>query len=346
MSNLFSKVSDDNSISGIIRTKPDDFKVNEIQNFVASGEGEHIWLHIKKIGENTDWVAGQLAKIANVKRRDVSYAGKKDRNAVTTQWFSIHLPGRVAPDWQSYLSKTISILDHQRHTKKLKRGTLAGNQFEITVRDFKGSEIQLNKEIERISLEGVPNYYGEQRFGFWNKEHAKGNNILKAEQWFSQGYKIKDRNTRGMYLSAARSWIFNHILSQRVTDHSWNRATEGDVFMLNGSQSCFYEHLNDDLIERVNDHDLHPTGALWGRGSLQTQDCVAELEKSQAGTHAILSEGLEKNGLKQERRSLRLLVNNLSYKMHDSTTVTLCFDLPAGAYATTVLSEIGCFKNA
>ncbi len=343
---LFAKVNNNSILSGSVRNQHSDFIVDEIQSFAPMGEGEHVWLKIQKAGENTDWVAKCLAKIANVPRRDVGYAGKKDRHAVTTQWFSVHLPGKKASDWQKSLPETITVLEQKRHNKKLKMGALQGNCFEITISDFVGSEEQLSFVLNTIAKQGVPNYYGEQRFGFWNEDKQRGNNVVKAEQWFSQAYKIKDRNKRGLYLSAARSWVFNHILSSRVIAENWNKAITGDVFILDGSQSCFKEDITQQIVDRIASHDIHPSGALWGRGQLLSDSDVAELEEIVRDKNTILCEGLEKQGLKQERRSLRLLVDDISYKFIDKETVSISFSLPSGAYATSVLSEIGAFTNA
>ncbi len=339
---IFQKVNANSPLSGVIRSCPEDFQVDEIQSFTASGQGEHVWLHIKKTGENTDWVAGQLAKIAEVPRRDVSFAGMKDRNAVTTQWFSVQMPGREAPNWQAFLADSIEVLDEKRHDRKLKRGTLEGNHFRITIREFKGSEEQLKAIIDQIKEQGIPNYFGEQRFG-----HG-GFNIQKAEQWFKGEFKVKSRQKRSIYLSAARSWVFNHVLSERVKHGSWNQALDGDVFMLNGTKSSFSEDIDPTIIERVAQQDIHPTGVLWGRGRLSSTNKTAELEQKIADQFPVLCDGLERNGLKQERKSLRLTVKDLSYNITDvqkeNSKVTLNFTLPAGAYATSVLTEIACFR--
>ncbi len=374
----FTKVNENSTLSGRIRSKASDFQVDEIQQFSPSGVGEHVWLHIKKTGENTDWVGGLLAKVAGVPRREVSYAGLKDRNAVTTQWFSVQMPGREAPDWQAALPESVEVLAEKRHDKKLRRGALIGNTFTLILRHFKGDESELEETIERIKRQGVPNYFGAQRFGHNNF------NIERAEKWFAGEFKIKDRAKRSMYLSAARSWLFNHILSARVDAGNWNQAIEGDVFMLNGSKSCFYEALNDDIIQRVAEHDLHPTAALWGRGRLASQGEMLALESKIADNFNSLCKGLEKNGLKQERRAMRLSVEDLHYSFMDSLcdddiqldevrteschepvanldhteinkhqaivtdtpnrAVRLSFMLPAGCYATSVLSEIGSFE--
>lgn len=342
--NQFLKVNHSSQLSGVIRRKPEDFQVDEIQSFTPTGEGEHVWLHIKKTGENTDWVAGLLAKIAEVPRKDVSFAGMKDRHAVTTQWFSVQMPGKEAPDWQSGLPENIRVLEEKRHSRKLKRGTLEGNHFKLVVRDFKGDEAELRNSIKKIAEQGVPNYFGEQRFGFYNDARKCYSNILKAEQWFKGDIKVKPRPQRSIYLSAARSWIFNHILSKRVEEGTWNQAVQGDVLMLNGSKSCFVEDVDSTIIERVFEKNLHPTGALWGKGKLASELEVEGLESHVAVSFSVLCDGLESKGLKQERKSLRLLVNDLQLTVIDKDTFSLEFSLPAGAFATTVLNEIGSFK--
>jgi len=338
----FRKVNEKSQLTGRIRKHNEDFQVDEIQQFIPSGSGEHVWLKVQKTGENTDWVAKSLAQIADVKRRDVSFAGMKDRNAITSQWFSVQMPGREAPAWQQALNDkglvSVKVLEEYRHDRKLKRGALKGNQFKLIIRDFNGSENQLADSIERIKNQGVPNYYGAQRFG-----HNKAN-IEKAQKWFSGDFKVKDRNMRSIYLSAARSWIFNHILSVRVKDGSWNQAIDGDVFILNGSNSSFTQTIDDEITERLNSFDIHPSGALWGRGHISTQHEIAKIEASIANEFSELCDGLEVNGLKQERRSLRLLVDDLDYQMKDEKTVELAFTLAAGAYATTVLEELGVFE--
>ncbi|MCL4119103.1 UNVERIFIED_CONTAM: hypothetical protein GTU68_003172 [Idotea baltica] len=344
--NSFNKINSNSRLQGKIRCFNKDFLVNEIQQFTPSGEGEHVWLKILKEGENTDWVAKTLAQIAEVSRRDVSYAGMKDRNAITTQWFSVQMPGREAPNWKEGLDKlklqSIQILEEHRHDRKLKRGALKGNQFKLTLRNFKGTEEELAESIHRIKEQGVPNYYGVQRFG-----HG-GFNVKKAEQWFCGEFKVKDRNKRSIYLSAARSWIFNHILSARIEDGSWNSVIAGDVYILNGSNSSFHVDAEDkkavdDIVLRLTNHDIHPSGALWGRGQLQSVEAISELEKGIVQQFSTLAKGLESHGLKQERRALRLSLKNLEYQMIDSQTVVLEFSLPQGTYATTVLSEIGEF---
>jgi tRNA pseudouridine13 synthase len=247
------------------------------------------------------------------------------------------MPGKEAPDWQQQLPESIKLLQQTRHDRKLRRGSLKGNRFTLVVRKLEG-DIDATKILcEKIKAKGVPNYYGEQRFG------RELYNLKSAENWFKAGFKLKSRSKRSIFLSAARSWIFNHILSQRVTQGSWNQAQEGDVFMLRGSKSCFPNDGDPRLIERTQQQDIHPTGALWGKGSLLTTRDIAILEQQTAKQFDTLVAGLVKYGLKQERRSLRLSASEFKYNF-EADNLYLSFTLPAGSFATVVLRELGVFS--
>lgn len=325
-------------LTGNFRTRPQDFCVDEQMDVTLSGSGEHLWLQVRKTGANTDWVAKQLAKCAGVAAKDAGYAGLKDRHAVTTQWFSLQLPGMADPDF-SMLPPEIEILQQQRHDKKLRRGALSGNQFTLVLRGCSGDFAEAENTCQQITRDGLPNYYGEQRFG-----HHHGN-LLKAERWFSGEFKPKQRNQRSLYLSAARSWIFNHILSARVEQGSWNRRLPGDVFMFEGGNSWFADDASPELEARLAAQAIHPTGALWGRGDLPTTEQARELEAMQAKQFPVFCAGLEKQGLKQERRALRIRVGEIGFRVVDATTLALTFELPPGAYATTLLAELGQFDT-
>ena len=121
------------SASGEIKALPDDFIVDEMLSFMPEGSGEHVFLHIEKSGENTEYVARLLARHAGVRQRDVSFAGMKDRHGRTRQWFSVWLPGKIEPDWADLETESLRILQTVRHARKLKRGVLAGNQFKTLI---------------------------------------------------------------------------------------------------------------------------------------------------------------------------------------------------------------------
>mgnify|MGYP000025751300 FL=1 len=321
---------------GVIRKTPDDFIVNEIQSFELSGSGEHAFLLIEKCGENTEYVARELARFAGVRQRDVSYAGMKDRHARTTQWFSVWLPGKPDPDWSALNSETIKVEQATRHSRKLKRGSLAGNQFILRVREWQGDKELIEQQLQTIKSQGVPNYFGEQRFG------RGGANIAAAHALFS-GKKVS-RNQRGIYLSAARSFIFNQIVSARVIDKSWNQATEGDALMFDDSHSFFQaESLDESILQRVAELELHPTAALWGRGDINSSGEIALLEQHISEQHSELAAGLITFGLDQDRRALRSHVKNLQWSFVDDSCLELSFSLNAGSYATSLLREISRF---
>ncbi len=323
------------ALQGQIRCQPQDFQVDEQFAFSPSGEGEHALLHVKKINTNTDWLAREIAKLAGVSKRDVSYAGLKDRNAVTTQWFSVWLPGKPDPDWSQLESEQVSILASTRHSRKLRRGSLRGNTFRIVVRNVDGNSNDLDARMAAISQHGVPNYFGEQRFGI------EGRNLQKAEVMFS-GKLEKDRFRRSIYLSAARAAMFNALLSQRVAMDKWYQPIAGDVMLLDNSHSYFLmDEIDNTIQQRIAEHDIHPSGPLWGRGELLSKGEVAEMEAALADAFPLFDRGLKNARLDQERRSLRLSVKALDYHYDvHAHVLELCFELPAGGYATAVLREL------
>lgn len=323
------------SLSGVIRSHFSDFKVDEKFAFEATGEGEHALLHIKKQDTNTDWLSRQISDLAGVRKVDVSYAGLKDRHAITTQWFSVWLPGKPDPDWSLLNSENVEILQTIRHNRKLRRGSLRGNQFTLIVRDVKGDASDLEQRINVITQNGVPNYFGDQRFGI------DGQNLEKAKIMFG-GKRVKDRFKRSIYLSAARSAMFNDILSQRVEMDKWSNGIAGDVMLLDNSHSYFLAtEIDDEIIRRLKEHDIHPSGPLWGRGELLSKLEVEKLENNLPSNFTIFDIGLKNARLDQERRSLRLSVNDLQWNHDaDKKLLTLSFFLSAGGYATSVLREI------
>ena len=323
------------TLNGMIRTLPEDFKVDEKFSFDFTGEGEHALIHIEKTDTNTDWLARQIAEVSGLKKGDVSYAGLKDRKAVTTQWFSVWLPGKPDPDWSLLNSENVKVLDSCRHNRKLRRGSLLGNQFTLTVRNIEGDASDLEYRMNTIKQNGVPNYFGEQRFGI------DGKNLEKAAIMFG-GKREKDRFKRSIYLSAARSAMFNDVLSQRVAMNKWADAISGDVMLLDNSHSYFLvDEIDKKIIQRLNEHDIHPSGPLWGRGELLSKGIVADLENELPGKFEVFDLGLKNARLDQERRSLRLSVNHLQWNYNsDNKILELSFFLPAGGYATSVLREI------
>lgn len=322
-------------IKGRLRVAPEDFQVREELSFTLEGVGEHVWLRVRKRDANTEWVARRLAERASVPAGAVGYAGLKDRRAVTEQWFSVHLPGRAEPDWQADETPDFTVLDAVRHSRKLRRGALSGNVFRIAIREIEGDRSELAERLRAISANGAPNYFGEQRFG------REGGNLERAEALLRGEEKVRDRHRRGLYLSAARAALFNAVLAQRIARGHWNRPLPGEALMLDGSHSVFAAAEPDEAIHRrVAELDLHPTGPLWGAGELLCESEARELEQAVAATLPVFRDGLASEGLRQERRALRLRVRDAALEWPDSETAVLNFRLTAGAYATAVLREL------
>src|SRR5512139_1033712 len=324
------------STTGVMRALPEDFAVEEVLGFEPDGEGEHVLIHIRKRNANTEWVARQLARFAGVKPMDISYAGMKDRNAVTTQWFSIGLAGKPEPDWKLIENEDIQVLHAARHRRKLRRGALKGNRFRLHITKLSGDLAGLEERLQCVARDGVPNYFGEQRFGF------NHDNLRRADALFRGEFRERDRHKRGIYLSAARSYLFNEVLSRRVGDGTWNVPLPGEALMLAGTHSFFVaDEIDATILARIEEGDIHPSGPLWGRGDLASQSDARELEQEVLAAHGDWCTALEKEGLEQERRALRLPVQDLSWIIGaEQEVLTLSFMLDAGSYATTVLREV------
>ena len=356
------------SCQGVYKVIPEDFMVEEQIAFELSGEGEHLWCWVEKTGENTDWVLQQLAKWAGVSPSKIGVAGQKDRHAVTRQWFSIQLPVLIDPKIEDFKIANVSILKMIRHQRKLQTGGLSGNRFTVVIRNIQPLEedetdvIQpLQSRLNLIKNEGVPNYYGEQRFGLHGRNIKQGEKLLAG-----QLPKVK-RNQKSMFLSAIRSWMFNVLLSERIQQKNWNQLLPGDVLQLEGSNKWFVEDGSADLAMRVKTLDLHPTGALFGKGVLPTEKSALEIEQSVADGFKTWIAGLDEYGVNQDRRALRLLPLELEWQWVDSSKTSaefmdaledafeklspdvqwvnqpalkLSFSLRSGSYATMVMREL------
>lgn len=319
---------------GLIRGRPDDFEVEEILGHEPTGDGEHLWLWIEKCEHNTVDVANRLAERAGVHPRQVSFAGLKDRNALTRQYFSIHLPGKSDPDWSAWSCPGMKIIRASRSGRKIQRGRLKGNRFGLVVRDLQADQQMLEQRLLALRDHGAPNGFGEQRFG--------GNNITRARALFAGELARKpSRHKRGFYLSAARSLLFNQVLVRRIGAGSWNRLVPGDVAQLDGSHSFFVPAPDDPtLATRCAQLDVHPTGPLAGLGQSPVFGEVAELEQLVFSEEADLVRGLAQFGLRQERRALRMAVRDLEWRRAEPDTLQLFFTLGQGSYATSVLREL------
>lgn len=327
--------SDVPPLTGTIKSEPEDFVVIEQLGYRPSGDGEHVFITVKKRERNTSEIANMLAKFAGVKRVAVGYAGLKDRHAVTEQSFTVQLPGKEAPDWSDLEDDFVTILNAERHNRKIRRGSLLGNAFRIRIRDVAGNRDLAEQILETISNHGVPNYFGSQRFG------REGKNLHMAEKVLIDGQRFK-RDQLSIYLSAARSYLFNLVVADRISQGHWGAAMDGDVMQLSGSNKHFYvDKVTEDIRQRHEALDIHATGPLYGKASraLEPTGYVSDIEHAIAEQWQAWIAGVERIGVEADRRAMRMPVAGMNWFWQQDSLV-LNFSLPSGCYATSVLREL------
>lgn len=325
------------TVSARIRAEPADFMVVEELNFQPSGAGEHLLLQIEKTGQNTQFIARELARLTGLRVRDISYAGLKDRHAVTRQWFCFKWPIKQELLWQNWQIEGAKILQVVRHYRKLRLGALKQNQFTIRLSQVSDPEALM----ARLPLlqAGVPNYYGEQRFGI------NGGNLHLAERLFS-GESIADRQIRGLALSASRSFLFNQVLSARIQQHYYSQLLPGDVVQLDGTGSIFaLSEVDTVLSQRLESADIHLTAPLVGDGKVMVSAAAATLEQQAIAPWQHWVDGLIALRVQAGRRSMRVIPQQLNAQIQQDSVI-LSFALPAGCFATSVLRELVCYRDS
>ncbi|WP_434579972.1 tRNA pseudouridine(13) synthase TruD [Pseudomonas sp. Z5-35] len=320
--------------SAVLKATAEDFQVDEVLDIPLSGDGEHLWIWVEKRGLNTEEAARRLAKAAGVPLRTVSYAGLKDRQALTRQWFSVQLPGKADPDLSAAENETLKILKIGRHRRKLQRGAHSANGFTLRLTQFKGDKEAIEARLQQIIRQGIPNYFGVQRFGH------DGANVVDARAWAARGALPEQRNVRSRLLSTARSFLFNKVLAARVADGTWQTAQVGDLLAFTDSRSFFPAGEAECSDPRLAILDLHPTGPQWGEGPSPTAGAVFELEQAVAESEASLRDWLITAGMSHERRILRLPIGGLSWHYPSPDILQLEFVLPAGCFATVLVREL------
>lgn len=363
---LFPRISPRPPGAGRLRVEPADFRVDELVGFEFSGTGDHLCLLIEKTGCTTHDVARMLAVDGGVRPVDIGWFGLKDKHAVTRQWFSVHLPGRLQglsaeehpdPSVLSTLLPATGKAEHllpdgcrllalNRHQRKLRTGTHAGNAFELIISAFTPEQrfsdhdtLQqaLHGRLQELVSSGIPNYFGEQRFGIGNR------NVDRACQWFlGQQRRRLSRTQRSMLFSAARAWLFNHVLAERIREGTWLEPLAEEPLMLAGSNSLFVNRGEPDLSDRLHRLDIHTTGPLWGKGNEADSCRIRERHwlRDVAPESALITDGLEQAGLTCQRRPLRVAVRDATIEVLPDRRLRLAFSLPAGSYATVLVREL------
>lgn len=318
--------------AGRLKAEPGDFRVSENLGYELSGEGEFVAVKIRKTNANTLFVGEKLAAFAGIPAKNMSYAGLKDRHAVTEQWFCLHLAGRETPDFSQFRLEGVEVLAVTRHHRKIRIGSLAGNHFELLLRDVVETD-ELTQRLQRVQAVGFPNYFTEQRFG------RDGHNLTEALRWAAGEIQVKDRKKRGFYLSAARSEIFNLIVSQRIEQGLIEQVLENDRLQLAGSNSWFIAEQGEleNLNPRLASGDILLTAALIGEESLLQSG--SQGERAIITQHQSLVHLMQQAGMKAARRAMLAKPEQLQWQF-EPEGLWLTFTLEAGSYATALVREL------
>ena len=286
-----------------IKLQPADFFVSEILGRRLSGAGEHAYFFVEKTRLNTDEVVAEIAQAYGVGVQDVGYAGRKDKQAVTRQWFSVPVGSADdAPAPWRLLHSQLRCLARTRHAQKLRRGQLQGNLFGVRLRLAQPEPVAVSALRDTFA-----NRFGPQRFG--------GNNLRAAQDWLAHRRQRRvSRGAQGWHLSVLRSYLFNEVITRREQ--------EGGLDPLPG-----------DVLQ-----DGVATGPLWGRGRSATSGLALQIEQAALAPHQDICDELEYTGVSQGRRPLVARVAWLAGHYPEPYTLELKFALPAGTYATTFLS--------
>ncbi|GAA0481858.1 MULTISPECIES: tRNA pseudouridine(13) synthase TruD [Tatumella] len=323
-------------LTGMIKTVADDFRVTEDLGYQPDGEGEQLLVRLRKTGCNTRFVAEALARYLKIPAREVSFAGMKDRHAVTEQTFCLRLPGKEMPDMRGFTVEGCEILQVTRHKRKIRTGALAGNAFSLIIRQVSDRQMA-EQRLALIAGSGAVNYFGEQRFG------RNGHNLTMAGQWARGEITIRDRSKRSLLLSAARSAIFNQVTSARLTAQGdLKTVMPGDCVQLTGRGSWFVANDEElpDVRLRVAQDQLRLTAPLAGRGNAGPQGDALLFEQQILEQYPELCALLVKEKTDAARRAMLVVPKNMHWEWLDNSTLRLDFWLPAGSFATSVVREL------
>jgi tRNA pseudouridine13 synthase len=319
---------------GQFKASPEDFEVEELPAYGPTGEGEHLLVWVEKRGRTTPEVARALARHCGLEERQVSWAGLKDRQAVTRQYLCLPAKGAEArlPD---FAMPGVTLVRWARHRNKLKSGHLHGNRFKLVLREVRDRGALL-EVVRRLEVLGLPNYYGSQRFG------AAGTNAERGKALLLAGGRHRDRFERKLWLSAYQSELFNRVASLRVQRGLLGRALLGDVLKKHptgGEFLCEQPELDQPRLEAF---EVSATGPMFGPEMREPAGEPAALEAEVLATEGVGREAFQAGGdeTRGARRALRVPLKVGAEVLEGDGTVRLEFELPAGSYATVLLREV------
>ena len=320
-------------VGGVLKLTPEHFVVEEIPLYEPSGEGSHLYITLRRSGQTTREVAGELASYFGLTVDNVGYAGLKDKDAVTTQTFSLPIELSEAQVRDKISNDTWEILAIKSHVNKLKVGHLLGNSFTITLANPTGSLADGQAICEMLKIHGVPNYFGEQRFGRGGDNHQAGLDLLKSGR---RGKGWRDK----FLLSAFQSFIYNRYLAARIEGGLFEAILTGDICKKYATGGLFVSEDGAVETERLMAKELSATGPIFGAKMKAPQGPAADFESNILAELGLTRAEVDRAGV-GDRRLNRLLIPELTFE--DSPTFKgefiLKFALPKGAYATSVMRE-------
>ena len=315
-----------------IRTTPEDFRVDEQPLYPAAGAGGHTFVLVEKRLRTTEAVARDLARAAGARPQDVGYAGRKDRVAVATQWLSVP---ELDPDAALALELPgARVLEAVRHPHKLRTGHLLGNRFAIRVRGVDAAARSgAQARAGEIAARGLPNRFGEQRFG------RDGANAERARRLCAGELRVRDRRDARFLVSAWQSEVFNAVLRARPLPPDELEA--GDLAMRHDSGGVFLVEDPARERERAAAFEISPTGPVFGPRMTWPDGAVALRERAVMKEHGLDPDALRLPGVRARgaRRALRIRPGSLALEPVGED-VLLRFELPAGSYATVLVEEL------
>ncbi|MDB4972651.1 MAG: tRNA pseudouridine 13 synthase [Myxococcaceae bacterium] len=322
-------------IEGTLKGAPEDFVVEELPAYPPSGTGEHLYLWIEKRELNTQDAVARLAQALGARQDGAGYAGLKDKRAVTRQWLSFHHVG--TPRAEDLTVDGVRVLEVSRHVNKLRTGHLRGNRFTIRLGAVPPAhDVHAAATLARLVDDGLPNYYGSQRFGI------EGRNLAGAWSWIvEQGRPPNKPFLRKLFVSTLQSALFNAWLAARIERGEYLTALPGDILRKEESGGLF--DCTDAELDgaRLRSWEISATGPMFGARmratSAEAHDREIALLAEYGLTDAHFAR-VERAG-EGTRRPARVRVSEVAQR-REGDDLVLSFTLPRGSYATVLLSEL------
>jgi tRNA pseudouridine13 synthase len=323
--------------AGRYKVEPEDFVVDEIPAYEPSGQGEHVWLWIEKRGLATFDLLDDLGNLLDFDPRAIGVAGLKDARSVSRQWVS--LQGFSDDDVQDLGGSNWCVLRQTRHQNKLKMGHLHGNRFSITLRGTAAGDLErAAANLAELARLGVPNYFGEQRFGKRGANLDKGLQILRGNSM--KFARAMPRRVFGLVVAAVQSEIFNRVVMARLA--GLGTLLAGDLAFLHKNGATFPVAVPALEQPRADAFELSPSGPMPGPKMQQPAGEPAAIEAAALAALDLSPEHFARLPFgvgSGERRPLRIPITDVAAAMVPAG-LQLRFQLPRGCYATSVLREL------